>query len=273
VRAGFRLARVGLHLAYGIATVALVYPWLAQAGRLALKRRWSRQLLEMLGLQMQVSGGGIAAPCLVVANHVSWLDVFAINAVAPAAFVCKDDVRDWPVIGWLVARTDSIFIERGRRSAARHAAAGMRAALGAGMAVAVFPEGTTSDGGRVLPFHAGLLQPAIDTGCPVQPVALRYRDASGAHSDAPAYIGDVTLWQTLRSIALASGLQVELDMLAPLTAAAERRALAAAARHAIERRVLDNRRWPPAGARATLDAGDSRIEGGAHELTPAENPV
>jgi 1-acyl-sn-glycerol-3-phosphate acyltransferase len=228
LRAAFRLARVGLHLLWGAATVALVYPWSTLAFRRALKRRWSRQLVGMLGLRLDKVGPGGTVHGLLVANHISWLDIFVINALAPAAFVSKDDVRAWPLIGWLCSRTETIFLARGSRAAAQETRERMIADLRAGTPVAVFPEGTTTGGERLLPFHAALFQGAIDAGVPVMPLALRYLAADGRPSRAPAYDGDVTLWESLREIVRSAGLTAQLRVLAPLPSAdLDRRHLAA----------------------------------------------
>jgi len=234
VIAAFRLTRVGLHLGCGLATAALVYPLIGRSAQLKLKQRWSRQLLGMLGVRLQAEAAPLPSPALLVANHVSWLDIYVINALAPAAFVCKADVRDWPLIGWLCGRTETVFMPRGSRNAARHASGVVAARLRQGWQVAAFPEGTTSDGSEVLPFHGALLQGAIDAGCRVQPLALRYTDGDGRLSTAPAYCGDTTLLQSLRRIAAAPCLHVRLDVLPPLDGhGAERRALAAAAWQAV----------------------------------------
>jgi 1-acyl-sn-glycerol-3-phosphate acyltransferase len=110
---------VGLHLCWGAATVAVAYPWIEPRLRRALKQRWSRQLLEILGIKLCVRGTAVVPAGLLVANHVSWLDIFVINALTPAAFVSKDDVRHWPLIGWLCTHTETIFLERGSRTAAQ----------------------------------------------------------------------------------------------------------------------------------------------------------
>lgn len=150
---------------------------------------------------------------LLVANHISWLDVFAINAAAPTTFIAKDDVRRWPVIGWLSAQVGTLFLERGSRSAAQRAREHLVEELRGGGRVGVFPEGTTSDGDRVLPFHGALFQSAIDAGVAVTPVLLRYTDRAGHPSTVAAYVGDTTLWQCLRGIAAASGLTVHVEFL------------------------------------------------------------
>jgi 1-acyl-sn-glycerol-3-phosphate acyltransferase len=235
---------VGLHLAWGAATVAVVYPWSTLAFRRALKRRWSRQLVGILGMRLKVVAEGkvgagetarVRLPAgLVVANHVSWLDIYVINALTPAAFVSKDDVRAWPLIGWLSANTETIFLARGSRAAAQQTRETIVAELSAGAHVAVFPEGTTTGGDRVLPFHGALFQSAIDAAVPVVPLALRYVAADGRPSRAPAYDGDITLLQSMRAIARSSGLTAQLRVLAPLpSAAADRRHLAARSHRAI----------------------------------------
>lgn len=236
VRAAFRLARVGLHLLWGAATVSVAYPWIDARFRRALKRRWSRQLLEALGIRLKLGAGGTALPArgLVVCNHISWLDIYVINALTPAAFVSKDDVKSWPLIGWLCAHTETIFLERGSRAAAQRTRETMIGHLRAGVHVAVFPEGTTTGGDRVLPFHAALFQSAIDAKVPVLPLVLRYADRAGNPNRAPAYDGDITLWQCLRAIARADSLKADLRILEPLAvAAADRRVLAARCHEAI----------------------------------------
>jgi 1-acyl-sn-glycerol-3-phosphate acyltransferase len=249
----FRLARVGLHLGYGLTTAALIYPLIGRPAQLKLKRRWSRQLLGMLGVRLQANATPLPAATLLVANHISWLDIYVINALAPAAFVCKAEVRGWPFIGWLCERTETVFMPRGSRSAAREASGIVAARLRQGWRVAAFPEGTTSDGSEVLPFHSALLQGAIDADCRVQPLALRYVDEDGQPSAAAAYCGDTTLLQSLCRVASMPRLEVRLDVLPPLDGrGAERRKLAAAAEAAI-RHALNGA--PRNGGRLAATAG------------------
>ena len=214
---------------YGAATVATVYPVAPGALKQKLKQRWSRQLLGMMGVQLPPRAP--QAPLtdgLLVSNHISWLDIFVINAVVPSAFVSKDDVKSWPVIGWMSQQADTIFIERGNRRAAHRTSEHLNACLRQGQRVAIFPEGTTSDGHSVLPFHGALIQAAVESGCQVQPVALRYLDGHGQPSPAPAYVGDTTLWQSLHAIVAAPRLRAEPHFLPPVSAdGTDRRHLAA----------------------------------------------
>jgi 1-acyl-sn-glycerol-3-phosphate acyltransferase len=216
-------------LLLGTLTCAFIFPFLGPPQRMQRVRRWSVRLLRSLGIELRSSGTPHPGPLLVVANHVSWLDIVAINAVHPARFVSKADVRAWPLIGWLVACGGTLFIERERKRDALRVVHQVAAALKAGEIVAVFPEGTTSDGRGLLPFHANLLQAAISTETPVQPVVLRFADSSTAFSPAAAYVGDTSLVQSLWWIVMARGLQANL-----LWSPAEPSA-------GIERRVLSER--------------------------------
>lgn len=240
LRAAFRLSRTGLHLLWGSATVALLFPLLPPHARQQLKRRWSRQLLEVLGVRLRVSGTP-PGDGLLVANHISWLDVYAINALVPTTFVAKDDVRHWPLIGWLSARSGTLFLQRGSRQAAMRAKERLADELRQRNCVSVFPEATTSPGDSVLPFHGALFQAAIDARMPVAPTALHYRGRNGEASRAAAYVGDTRLWQSLRAIAAARGLTVHVCFLPALDCAGEnRRQLAQRARQLIAGRLSES---------------------------------
>lgn len=227
----WRLIRLALHLGRGMLTVALIYPRIDDARRLALKQRWSRQLVNKLGVAIKVGAGNTATEIqhgFLAANHISFLDIFVINAIAPAAFVAKDDVRGWPLLGWLSQRTETIFMNRGSRRAAHSALDHIGSKLRAGRLVAVFPEGTTSDGHTALPFHAALFQGAIDAAAPVTPVMLRYTDAAGQPCHAADYVGETSLAECLWAIARSQGLTVHVELLPALSSSGvDRRHLAA----------------------------------------------
>lgn len=233
----WRAARLGLHLGYGVAAAAVVLPWLGESQRAALIRRWSAHILHILDVRLQAEGMLPTAdprPALFVANHVSWLDIWAINAVRPVRFVAKSEVRRWPIIGWLSERAGALFIERGRRhDVARVSSAGAEALRG-GHSVCVFAEGTTSDGTRLYPFKSALLQSAVEAGTPVWPVALRYHDEAGRPNTAVAYAGETTLVQSLRAVLAQRETVVRLIFAEPISVTGrDRRALAQAAQDAI----------------------------------------
>jgi 1-acyl-sn-glycerol-3-phosphate acyltransferase len=279
----FRLTRLTLHLVSGLITVACVYPFISHSTQLALKQRWSLQLLCLLGLELKVGAGETAmnvekvheiplkntknnpqqqstasayhSPLassyrgMLVANHISFLDVFVINAWLPTAFVAKNEIRHWPVLGWLSNKTDTIFLQRGSRRAAHAASDEILQYLGENRIVAFFPEGTTSTGDTVLPFHSALFQSAIDAACPVTPVALQYLDAiSGQPSHAADFIGEDSLLACLWSIVTSPKLIARLEPLVALNTAIEntdkmdRRHLAAHAHRTIAHHLLSQAR-------------------------------
>lgn len=230
----FRCLRLGLHLFWGAATVAVVYPFIGDSRRLWLKQRWSRQLLEILGIRLDAHLGGMAKGSLVVANHISWLDIYALNGARPVAFVSKSEVREWPLIGWLAANTDTLFIRRSSRQDAIDACGILAGRLREAKDVAIFPEGTTTDGSRVLEFKGALFQSAIDAQRPVQPVSIAYYDRDGHRTDVPAYAGETTMGESLAAILACRSLTVCLRPTPALEACGmSRRELAAAARGAI----------------------------------------
>ncbi len=231
----WRLLRTLAHLVHGMAVMALRFPSLDAGGRHARIQWWSAKLLRTLGIGLTVHGRPRAGATLLVANHVSWLDIAAIHAVAPhARFVSKSDVRRWPLLGWLVAGAGTLFIERESKRDALRVVHQMADALRAGDMVVVFPEGTTGAGRDLLPFHANLLQAAIATATPAQPVVLRFHQPGQAFSPAAEFLGETTLAQSLWRLACARGLQVTVQLLdAEATAHADRRALAAHLRERI----------------------------------------
>lgn len=199
--------------------------------------RWSRRLLELAGVQVSFQGDP-PTHGLMVMNHVSWIDIFVLNAVCPSRFVAKSEISRWPLIGYLCTRSGTLYIERGRKRAAREANAAIASALAAGERVAVFPEGTTSYGEHVLHFHAALLQPAIDTAVEVHPVALRYAERDGAPTRRPSYVGDQSLMASLWALLSQRRTLARLEFGSPVAAAGwHRRALADALHAAVSRRL------------------------------------
>ena len=237
----WRLTRLIAHLLAGLLVVSLWFPLISRHHRQRLKACWAGRLLGIMGIELRVRGA-IPDHCLLVANHVSWLDIFVISAGRPSTFVAKAEIRKWPMLGWLAKEADTLFIERGSRHHAQHIAHEMATRLKAGDSLAVFPEGTTSDGRTVMPFHAALIQPAISAGRPVQALAIRYSDPTGNPTTVTAYVGEITLVQSLSMILATRGIVAELTALAPLPAALNnRRELAKAAESSIRAHLDDAR--------------------------------
>ena len=240
-RAAWRLLRMLLHLLHGMAVMALRFPTLDAAGRHQRIQWWSAKLVRVAGLQLSVSGTPRPGATLLLANHISWLDIAAIHAVAPQArFVSKAEVLAWPLLGWLIKGAGTLFIERERKRDALRVLHQVAEALKAGDTVAVFPEGTTGDGATLLPFHANLMQAAISTGTPVQGAALRYSDPAHRFSPAAQFLGETTLLQSVWRMLSAQGLHVHVELLQPQGARhADRRALAEYLRSQIHAQLHD----------------------------------
>lgn len=228
LRAVWRLVAAVLHGTLGVLIVLLLFPRTDAAGRERHIRWWSATMFRRLGMRLEITGTFRPGAKLVVANHVSWLDIMAVHAACPEArFVSKAEVRHWPVVSKLVDGARTLYLERDRPRDALRVVHHMAEALKAGDSVAVFPEGTVNDGHALLPFHGNLLQAAIATATPLQPVALRYADAHGPVSAAALFTGTIGVKQSLWMLARGEGLVVHVTVLpAMATAHADRRALA-----------------------------------------------
>ena len=190
-------------MARGWWTIRRRFPRLSQAEREVEVQRWAAGFLRVWRIELEVRGTPPAGgPLMLVANHISWLDILVMHAAGFCRFVAKSDIKHWPVIGTMATEAGTLYIERASRRDALRVVHHMRDALLRGEVVGVFPEGTTSDGQQLLPFHANLIQAAISAQSPVLPVALEFVDMrTGAISMAPIYIGDQSLggsvWRTL----------------------------------------------------------------------------
>jgi 1-acyl-sn-glycerol-3-phosphate acyltransferase len=237
--ASCRVALVGLHILLWLLANLVLTSWLPHRQTLALRRQWSRVLLTLLGIRYRFTAAehvGDLDQGLLVANHISFVDIFLINAMFPASFVAKDEVRRWPLIGWLVAKSDTIFISRGSRSAAYRARDEIAQRLASGGRVAIFPEGTTSTGEQVLPFHAALFDAAVIAQAEVHCLRIRYTTASESRCEAIAYTGSTTLLECIWRIVCTPSLSAELHYVTTLTEPhVARRELAQNAHQAIGR--------------------------------------
>lgn len=232
----FRGLFVACHIIYGM-LLAAVYPALGGSARRRILKQWSRKLLGILHVGLETSGSGHAPAGrgqLFVANHISWLDVIAMNAVAPACFVAKAEVRDWPLLGWMCRRIGTLFIRRDARQDAARVNCEIVEMLRNGECVALFPEGTSTEGIYPGHFHSSLLQGPIDSGAAIHPLAIRYHDGSSNPNLDAAYVDDMTFIQSLWKILRSPSLHATLAYLPALQVAGKtRRTLAAEAQGAI----------------------------------------
>lgn len=202
-RAVWRLLWALSHIARGMWTIVFRFPKLAQQEREARVHAWAEAMLRGVGITLVLQGRPVSdGPALLVANHLSWLDIVVLHASRYCRFVSKADIKHWPLVGTLASGAGTLYIERESRRDAHRVVHHMVERLQLGEVLAVFPEGTTGDGMTMKPFHANLLQAAISADAPVQPVALRFVDGdTGQTSFAPRYIDDdsifVSIWETL----------------------------------------------------------------------------
>lgn len=262
-----RLSRAGAHL---LAT------WARGVGRKALLQEqerkqaialWAKAMLESLNVRVRIRGrrSAVEQPALIVANHVSWLDICVLASVSGARFVAKSEVRRWPLIGGAARRFGSLFHIRGHFRDAARIKDRASAALRSGDSVAVFPEGTTSAGLAVWTFYPAMLQAAIDASAVVQPVSIRYLSPDGAPNHAPAFLDDMTLAESIRRVLREPEIVAELVMGEPLSPIGRtRRQLAGLARQFI----ADSLNVPLADAPAGALALRTKF-GGAIERNPA----
>lgn len=238
LRSGRRLLSLQGHVLVGALTVLVLFPFLATAERERRLVRWAARLLRIVGVHVTVKGQAPAARiggALIVANHVSWLDIHLIHSVLPARFVAKAEVRGWPVIGWLADKAGgTLFLERARKTDAKRVNGAMADHLRAGECLALFPEGTTTDGSELLPFYSSLFQPAVTAQAPVCPALIRYRTGAGRYCQAAAWHGDSSLLDSLRRIVRQPAVFAEIEFLTPIPSQGlHRRELAARAEQAI----------------------------------------
>lgn len=213
----FRIIVLLLCVLIGLLIQSFVFFWIKPNIKHKIIAIWSRVVLQVLGIRLNTvtTNAGIHASyselnlsshkneaALYVSNHISWLDILAIQSVDPVVFVAKSEIKSWPVLGWLVALAGTCFINRSRRSTLLRVHSTLTAYLQAKQSICIFPEGTTTDGQQILPFHASLFQAAIDAGVKVQPIYLHY-----SHKSA-AYIDNISLLASVYSVLTAPALSI-----------------------------------------------------------------
>ena len=211
-RVAGRLLRVLWQIAQGFWIIRLRFSRLESPQRQQHVQAWAQRMLHALGIELSHQGPSVAGgPVLLVANHISWLDILVLHAAGYCRFISKADVRRWPLIGYMAHEAGTLFIERQSRRDAHRMVHFMAERLRAGDVLAVFPEGTTGDGLLLRPFHANLIEAAILADVPVQPVALRFVDAlTGQISHAPRFVDDDTLVGSVLRTLAASGVQAQV---------------------------------------------------------------
>lgn len=192
IRALIRLAGLGGIILWGCGLRILApHRWRGRESDVRWMQWMSRHFLQLLACDFEVRGQ-VPGKGLVVCNHLGYLDILVLGAVCPAVFVAKNEVRAWPVFGMLARMAGTLFIERGNRFAVRAQLSGLAEILAADGLAVLFPEGTSSDGSKVLPFHSSLLEAAQMAGSRIAPAALTYRlEGEGEAGELICYWGEM----------------------------------------------------------------------------------
>ena len=221
LRCTWRGVRVVLHLVKLVCMVALIWPYMRLAQRDRVISRWSYGLLRILQVHIHLHGD-IPPPhvtsVLFIANHISWLDIIALDAFRRMRFVAKAEVRQWPVIGWLAAQTGTFFLQRSNQRQMAHLTSMIANALCQKHCVALFPEGTTTDGTSLKSFYPGLFEAARRSTGMVWPVAIRYAHADGSLHLAPAFLGEQSLVNSIAHVLTVRSMHLHLSFAPPLDA-------------------------------------------------------
>jgi len=220
-----RWARLGLHGASAALILRFVFPRASPRTRRRLVRWWSARLLRIAGVRVRASGPvprsrGEAA--MIAANHVSWVDIFVVLSVHPSRFIAKSEIRDWPFAGWVAARAGTLFIRRARRHDTARINAQVHEALAQGDCVGLFPEGTTTEGDRLLRFHTSLFEPAVANAATIHPAAIRYEHDDGSPCRDVAYVEDISFMQSLGRVVALRAVVARIAFAEPVEPGADR---------------------------------------------------
>jgi 1-acyl-sn-glycerol-3-phosphate acyltransferase len=208
---------VWAHVISGLVTLSFKFPFLNQDAKNKHIQNWSKRLLDIFGIKLVLGNSEIlpASPYLLASNHISWMDIHAINAFRPIRFVAKSDVEGWPVFGWMAKQLGTVFIKRDNSRHGKHVAHEVAKVLET-QSVCIFPEGTSTVGEGVLPFKPNLFESAVIAKLPVYSLAISYQSAiSGNRSEVAAFVGDMGLLESMAKILRDRALVVELTFLPP----------------------------------------------------------
>ena len=227
-----------LHVLIGLLLTFLFFRFMRWGLRQNFIRGWSRILLRVLGVRVNVASAPVQLPMrgLLVSNHTSWLDIFVTNAIQPTRFIAKSEIKKWPLLGALVSSAGTLYVERGNRHMISKTNKEISQAASNGELIGLYAEGTTTDGTYVLPFKSNLFQPAIDSALHIYPVGVSY-SKDGRHSQVASYAGDTSLLGSFWLLASNIGLTANVHFCPIIPAAqyTQRQELAKATQEAVAR--------------------------------------
>jgi 1-acyl-sn-glycerol-3-phosphate acyltransferase len=237
---------IWLHVISGLFTLFVIFPWANSKSKKLHIQRWSKKLLRIFGIEMKAKNPNIlpSQPFLLSSNHISWMDIHAINALIPIRFVAKSEVEGWPVFGWMAKQLGTVFIKRDSSRHAHLVVGGLAKTLSS-ESVCIFPEGTSTEGETVRPFKPNLFESAVMAEVPVYSLAIRYlAKDTRIRSNVPAFVGDMGLLESMSQILKSRNLIVEITFFPPSGFAPEmpsdRKWLALHSHEQISRYLMDS---------------------------------
>jgi 1-acyl-sn-glycerol-3-phosphate acyltransferase len=237
----YRITRILLHTITGLAIAFFIWPFISQRKKLKLTKWWCGGLLSSFNIKLVTHGElppKYTTSTMFVANHISWADIHAINSVIPLRFIAKSEINNWPVFGYLVRKSGTLFINRNQRKDALRIIEMTTQSLQSNDNIGFFPEGTTTDGTVILRFKSSILQAAIDASATLWPIAIRYPLSDGGINTKMAYAGDTSLMESMLNILKQKTPTVELYFLTPIQAhQSDRQAITRTALEAISMRL------------------------------------
>ena len=205
-------------------------------------RFWCKRLLSIFEIKVEVTGLDTylvnQKKYLMVANHISWMDIIVIQSIKPCIFVAKSDVASWPLFGWVAQMTGTIFIKRDKVSDIKKALKKMKRRL-IKRSVCIFPEGTSTSGRYLLPFKSNLFQSSIDTNKSILPLCLRY-EQNNTYSDKAAFVDDMSLVDSINKIKQEKDIYVIVVVLQPIRPRYNRKELASYTQEMIRKNLSQN---------------------------------
>lgn len=211
---------IWIHVLYGIWILLFIFPFISDNPRKAYIQHWSSRLLQIFGIELQVINSNFlpTSTYLLSSNHISWMDIHAINAFRPIRFVAKSEVEKWPIFGWMAKQLGTVFIKRNSTKHAHQVVNEMSGVLKC-ESICIFPEGTSTNGETVRPFKSNLFESVIVADVSVCSLAIRYRSKhTGERSEAAAFIGDMGLLESMSNLLKNRDLVAELTFFPPFKA-------------------------------------------------------
>jgi 1-acyl-sn-glycerol-3-phosphate acyltransferase len=203
----------------GIIITAVTWSFIKKKSKRKLTKWWCQGLLKCLNIHVKACGelpNDDTSNTMFVANHISWTDIHALNSIIPLRFIAKSEISNWPVFGYLVKSSGTIFINRSRKKDAIRIVETAAEILLDGDNIGFFPEGKTTDGTTIAPFKSSIVQAALNANSTIQPIAIKYPKPNGGINTSVAYAGETSLGESMANILKQKKPIVELHFLSPI---------------------------------------------------------